>query len=182
MLLTEPVVSPAPLLEQIYRKIQLEHMQGLPVLNPALEVEAVGFIPYNGLWLGILITPWFMNLMLLPATEACPALTDKQSQTRSFPCGAVKFLGNSDESLGNFLFCTLFAPMREFNSQLEARSAAQTVMTGLFVEAIAAEPEPISITPPPVNPIVDLRTAVTAPMTKRDFLRGGFLPVIARES
>ena len=35
--------NPGPLLEEIYRKIHLERMLGLPILNPELEVEAVGF-------------------------------------------------------------------------------------------------------------------------------------------
>lgn len=59
-------------LEEIYRRIHREKMLGLPILNPALEVEAVGFLPYCGHSLGMLITPWFMKLMLLPGEASCP--------------------------------------------------------------------------------------------------------------
>ena len=36
------------------------------MLNPALSVEAVGFRPWDEHWLGVLVTPWFMNLWLMP--------------------------------------------------------------------------------------------------------------------
>ena len=31
-------------------------------VNPALAVEAVGFRPWEDHWLGVMVTPWFMNL------------------------------------------------------------------------------------------------------------------------
>ena len=40
------------------------------MVNPALAVEAVGFRPWGEHWLGILITPWFMNLVLMPRVGA----------------------------------------------------------------------------------------------------------------
>ena len=36
-------------------------MQGLAIVNPALEVEAVGFAPWQDHWLGVMVTPWFMS-------------------------------------------------------------------------------------------------------------------------
>ncbi|MCU7849425.1 MAG: [NiFe]-hydrogenase assembly chaperone HybE [Candidatus Thiodiazotropha sp. (ex Lucinoma kastoroae)] len=53
-------------LEQQFRTIEQQRMEGLPLLNKALRVEAVSFCEWNGLCLGVLITPWFMNLMLIP--------------------------------------------------------------------------------------------------------------------
>ena len=47
-------------------RIQRERMADIPLLNPALEVQAVGFSVWEAYCLGVLITPWFMNLMLLP--------------------------------------------------------------------------------------------------------------------
>ena len=45
-------------------------MEGLDFVNPALSVEAVAFAPWQGHWLGVLITPWFMNLILAPRDTA----------------------------------------------------------------------------------------------------------------
>lgn len=167
---------PGPSLEEAYRKIHREHMLGLPILNPDLEVEAVGFVPFRGLWAGILITPWFMKLMLLSGTEACPVLAEGESQSWLFPGGALKFYAGFEAETGSCQACSLFSPMREFSSQDEARAAAQAVMEGLFTESASVEPEPAPAPTRPAGPLAEMRAAVAAPMTKRDFLRGSFLP------
>ena len=58
-----------------FERIGRESMRGLPFYNEALSVEAVGFERFGDAWLGVLITPWFMNLMLvsdqpIPYSEA----------------------------------------------------------------------------------------------------------------
>ncbi len=168
---------PGPLLEEIYRKIHREHMLGLPILNPDLEVEAVGFVPFRGLWVGVLITPWFMSLMLLSGTALCPVLAEGESQSWLFPGGALKFYAGFEAEVGPCQVCSLFSPMREFADQEEARAAAQAVLNGLFAEIVSIEPEPpVPVQTQPAGPLAEMRAAVAAPMTKRDFLRGSFLP------
>ena len=57
-------------LMDFYRRVETERMQGLPLLNPALRVEAVGFRLAEedaSVAEGVLITPWFMSLLRLPA-------------------------------------------------------------------------------------------------------------------
>lgn len=172
---------PGPLLEEIYRKIHREHMLGLPILNPDLAVEAVGFVPFRGLWLGIMVTPWFMNLMLLTGTALCPVLADGESQSWQFPGGALKFYAGFEAEVGSCQVCSLLSPMREFANQEEARSAAQAVLNGLFTELVSVEPDPVPVHTQPAGPLAEMRVAVAAPMTKRDFLRGSFLPGRQRE-
>ena len=174
------VVNPSPLLEKTFRQIQQEHMLGLPILNPYLDVEAVGFVQFQGLWLGILITPWFMNLMLLSGTERCPALAEGKHQSWQFPGGTLKFDGGFDAKLGSYQACSFFAVMGKFTNQNEARSAAQAVLKGLLsgVANVATEPEQVQ----PVGPLAEIRAAIEAPMSKRDFLRGNFLPGRKRET
>lgn len=173
---------PGPLLEEIYRKIHRERMLGLPILNPDLAVEAVGFVPFRGLWAGIVVTPWFMNLMLLSGTALCPVLADGKSQSWLFPSGALKFYAGFEAAIGSCQVCSLFSPMREFANQDEARAAAQAVMEGLFTESVSVEPEPAPVPTQPAGPLAEMRVVVAAPMTKRDFLRGSFLPGRQRES
>lgn len=170
-------IHPGPMLEEIYRKIHCEHMLGLPILNPDLEVEAVGFVQFHGLWVGILITQWFMNLMLLSGTAMCPVLAEGVSQSWLFPGGVLKFCAGFEAEAGSSQVCSLFSPMREFANQEEARSAAQAVLNGLFTEAVNIEPEPpVPVQTQPAGPLAEMCAAVAAPMTKRDFLRGRFLP------
>ena len=56
-------------LERAFRQVAETRMQGVPLLNAALQVQAVGFAPLAdepGVALGVLVTPWFMNLLRLP--------------------------------------------------------------------------------------------------------------------
>lgn len=177
---SQKTANPGPLLEEIYRKIHRERMFGLPILNPELEVEAVGFAPHKGLWVGVLITPWFMNLMLLSGTATCPALAEGGSQYWPFPGGPLQFSAGFEAEVGSFQVCSLFSPMGEFANQDEARAAAQAVMDGLLTASASVEPAPEPVQPLSAGPLEEMRAAVAAPMTKRDFLRS-FLPGKKRE-
>lgn len=158
-------------LAEIYRRVYREQMLGLPIINPNLAVEAVGFTSFRGHVLGILITPWFMKLMLLPGTAPWAELRDGESQSWLFPGGVLKFIAERDDQLGPYQACSLFSPMSAFRGQDDARAAAEAVLHGLFSETPAAEP----VVVPRVGPLAELQEAVAAPMSKRDFLRGSFI-------
>jgi rubredoxin len=57
----EPCLNPAAQLESLFRQIADTRMQGIPILNPALQVQAIGFRQWDGphglLWVGVLLTP-----------------------------------------------------------------------------------------------------------------------------
>ena len=73
-----PPVLTASCIESVYQSIA-GHMRELPLFNPALGVRMVGWqsIPQGrGVagQLGVLVTPWCMNLWVQPAGEQlCPA-------------------------------------------------------------------------------------------------------------
>jgi [NiFe] hydrogenase assembly HybE family chaperone len=58
--------DPSPRLEAAFVRIQRDAMAGVPMLHPALRVQALGFARWEGHWLGALVTPWFLNLVLVP--------------------------------------------------------------------------------------------------------------------
>ena len=70
--------NPAPALEAAYCRAQATRMAGLPFLNGSLAVEAIGFAPWQAHWLGVVVTPWFMNLVVAPRDAA---------QWRALPAG-----------------------------------------------------------------------------------------------
>ena len=55
-------------LETVFRDIAATRMEGVPLLHASLQVQAVDFAPEpeGDFALGVLVTPWFMNLMRLP--------------------------------------------------------------------------------------------------------------------
>ena len=86
--------DPASRVERAFAAIAATRMAGLPLCNPALAVEACGFRPWNGLWLGVLVTPRAINLMLLPdGNPAFRRLGADQRQTWTFPSGDYAFHG-----------------------------------------------------------------------------------------
>ncbi len=125
-------------LEADFREIFNAKMRDVPMVNHALHVAAVGFQPWEGGFLGVLVAPWFMNLVLLPA-ESRPALGAGEKEVIAFPSGEYEFLHNAREMVGPYLACSLFSPMGDFTSQLQAVDVARAVMAELFRSENRAE-------------------------------------------
>jgi len=124
------------LLETAFHRIHTTRMPGIPILNPALEVEAFGFRNWNGMRVGVLITPWSINLVILRELDAAlPALRLNELRSWSFPSGSYEFMGGNEPECGPFDFCSLFSPALEFRDQAAARAVAESVMTQLFAPA-----------------------------------------------
>ncbi|RVT83230.1 [NiFe]-hydrogenase assembly, chaperone, HybE [Rhodobacteraceae bacterium CCMM004] len=108
-------------------------MRDVPLVNKALHVEAVGFRAHGDGWLGVLLSPWFMNLVLLPGpAQDWSTLTPGAKQTLAFPSGDYEFLHNVRETVGGYKACSLFSPMDQFASQMKAVEVARAVMAALF--------------------------------------------------
>lgn len=164
--------DPSPLIERVFRGIEAERMRGLPFINPALAVEAVGFRRWDGRWLGVLITPWFMNLMLLPdAPAAWRSVRHGEYAGYTLPSGVYEFLSAHEPALGDYQSCSLFSPMFEFADQAGARATALAVLQALFDPAARA-----GLQGPGTAPAGPLADESAAPVSKRDFLRGRWSP------
>lgn len=146
-------------LEGVFRAIAAERMHDVPILNPALEVEAVGMRPWRGHWLCALVTPWFISLVLLRGDGAWRTVPDRDSVWHDFPSGHFEFLGASEPGLGEFHACSLFSPVQEFADHATARETARIALESLFDPALLGEP--------PRN----ARTGGPG-LSRRDFLRG----------
>jgi [NiFe] hydrogenase assembly HybE family chaperone len=134
-------------LEDFYRLVQRERMQGIPLLNAALCVEAVGFEwtsteDEEPVAEGVLITPWFMSLVRLPAQPLPHGGQVGRSFVRDFGSERFDFIGAHDPAIGYHETCALFSPMGEFATQALARETAR--------EALALTRPAPPVTPPPV--------------------------------
>jgi len=155
--------NPAPRLEAAYARIWRTRMAGLPFLNANLRVEAVGFRPWEGQWLGALVTPWFVNLVLLPGEGAWPSLAVGAERFVKLPAGTFRFIAGRDDELGEHHACSLFSPALEFADHEAARAVAQASLDALFDAANAQAPEGRG-----------KEGAEPAAVSKRDFIRGRF--------
>ncbi len=107
-------------------------MRDVPLVNKALQVEAVGFRRYDGHILGVLVSPWFMNLIVLPDGQDWSGLVAGEKEVIGFPSGEYEFLHNTREMTGGYKACSLFSPMADFTRQKDATDVARAVMEALF--------------------------------------------------
>lgn len=122
-------------LEGIFRDIEEQRMCDVPVCNPALRVEAVGFREWGEYHLGVMLSPWFMNLMLLPKDpQALAEAGIGSKRMQAFPSGRYEFVLGEEAELGRYLVCSLFSPVFEFDDQATAVAVASMSLEGLMDE------------------------------------------------
>ena len=119
-----------------YRRVGDERMRGLPFYNDRLSVEAVGFRTWKGRLLGVLITPWFMNLVLLAGAEdEWDRLPPGEAARWEFPSGKYELNPVRIKDVETYLSAALFSTVQDFPNQETARAVAEKVLTNLFQEA-----------------------------------------------
>ncbi len=120
-------------LERVFTIIEKEQMAGIPVLNLKLEVEAIGFHDFEGRCLGVIITPWLMNLMLFPSIDdEWSGLGVGDRHSHEFPVGRRDFIVNHFDEIGICHTRALYSPMSGFSGQEQARIAARRAMNELM--------------------------------------------------
>lgn len=115
-------------LETCFTLIQQQRMAGIPILNPVLRVQAVDFHLYQQTWLGVLISPWFMNILFM--RDDGLAVGTKIMHT--FPAGQFDFTVAHEDALGFYQSCSLYSPMFDFDQQDTAVQTAQAALQALL--------------------------------------------------
>ena len=129
-------------LESVFGEIERERMTGIPILNPRLRVASIGMRPCSGGWLSVLVTPWFIDAILLPESEADAEAWAAQPAgskvQHDLPAGTFEFICAAEQDLGPYRLCSLFSPVLQFENQEAAVAAAQGAMTALFDDGSAS--------------------------------------------
>ncbi len=168
-------------LEAEFNEIWHSKMRDVPMVNRNLEVRAVGFRVYEGRLLGVLLSPWFMNLVLLPTEdEDWDRLTPGEKEVISFPSGRYEFTHNTRPMIGGYKACSLFSMMGDFKTQADAVEVASAVMQALFNEEnvaetdrsadirAAREAEIAESTPAPIDPEPSRRAVITGGIANQE--------------
>jgi [NiFe] hydrogenase assembly HybE family chaperone len=143
-----------------FRVIAEERMRGLPICNERLEVEATGFRPFAGGWIGVLVTPWTMNVLMLPAEVEPWRPAEAGRRLRIIlPSGEHEFLTGGDEVVGAWRSRSLYSPVTCFGDPAAARAAGLAALEKLMTPAV-----PQAGAPDPAGPALD----------RRQVLRGTF--------
>lgn len=157
-----------------FQQIGVERIYGLPIYNDRLTVEAIDFQPCEGGLIGVLVTPWFMNIMLLP-DDTNPYQRQELGEKVKYQLesGEHEFVIGEDEEVGRYLFRTVTSPTHCYKKQIAAVASGQKALTALLTPPEQEEQE---------EPVVSQRVDFTPRpkeekhnRSRRDFLRG-FVP------
>jgi [NiFe] hydrogenase assembly HybE family chaperone len=141
------VVAACRRIEDSYRQIQATRMGDLGLCHPQLRVEALGFEPDPAepqIAIGVLVTPWSMNLLRIALDAAAEAALAQVGRKRLRGVGghSVEFLGSHEAAIGRFEACSLFSPMSGFADHDTALATAREVLRLLRAPATAASSAP----------------------------------------
>ena len=166
--------TPSSLLQQVFSRIAATRMAGLPIVNPALQVQVVGMRAWQGCWVGVLVTPWTISLAMMPGDALLERLSPDSKATWTFPSGSYEFMGLDEPELGVCHLCSLISPVQEFAAQQDAVATAEAVMENLMQAPADAERD--KTTRQAVETArLQGQSVARQDVSRRDFLRGAFL-------
>lgn len=120
-------------------------MRGLPILNERLEVAVVERLARSGDWIGVLVTPWCMNLVAMPADpvagDADPSWSPGITRALDLPAGRISLAVAIEPALGPYASCPLISPMWDFPDQASALAMARSTLDAFFVPETAPATE-----------------------------------------
>ena len=121
--------NPASELEREFQNIYQTRMKGLPICNNTLQVRALAFQTYRGHWIGSLVTPWSILVVLVCGNETnWPTTREGTIVPIPLPAGSFSFLTMKSERFGSFFACSLMSPIDSLFNQRSAEAFAQKAL------------------------------------------------------
>ena len=117
-------------------------MSDLPLYNQKVSVEAVDFLPFGGMGLGVLVTPWFINLKFLPL-DPVPFETENVGRvmTVELPAGQRAFALGGDEVTGLYWSHCIMSPLTDTLDHAAAVAVARSRLARVLTKP-SNEPAP----------------------------------------
>ena len=109
----------------------------MPIYSEKIAIEAIGFRLFGeGELLGVVLTPWFMNMTLLPI-EPVPMEMAKIGRTVSveLPAGKRAFVVGGDQTIGLYKAHSLHSPVLNFTLPGQAQAEARRMLALLMAPA-----------------------------------------------
>jgi [NiFe] hydrogenase assembly HybE family chaperone len=130
----ETLTARVAVLQAAFAEIARTRMHGVAVLHARVGIEAVDFaITEPDVALGVLVTPWFMNLIRLPLCYLEQARVDQVGQKSHHSAGglSMEFTIAFEPAVGVFESCSLFSPVTMFQDHAAIVATAREVMRAL---------------------------------------------------
>ena len=154
-------------LTERYKEIGDTQMKSLPAYNHGLRVETIGFRPFGKDSIGISISPWFMNITIIPGdADNVEGIKDGDKVIRALPAGEFEFVMGRVSGVGPVLSCSLFSPMDDFASHAVAQETAMAALAALFNKNI--DDIEIKDEPPAPAPKTDRRELIFGRRSRKE--------------
>ena len=125
--------NPGELVARCFR----ERAEPAGPVNSLLSCTSVGFTRCQGDWLGVVITPWFMDLVLLPGGgNLWGDIPAGQRRYVELPQRTVAFTAAEDDRLGAYQHAPLVATVASLPDMAAAVALANQVMLGICGDAM----------------------------------------------
>ena len=150
---------PASDFEAEFQLIFNNHMKGLPICHNGLQVRAIGFQNFKKHWIGAMVTPWSILVVLAQGNKSnWPEIQVGKILSITLPAGAFSLLGMASDRLGKFLACSLMSPVDPLFNQRSAEAfAARALMLMLTPESDSS------------HTTHSTRSAIPENLSRRDF-------------
>ena len=120
--------NPAPLLVAQYERIAREEMQVLPFYHASMPIVAECVL-FEGQWLGCVLTPWMLSVVLLPGPDQLwPVRSSSDRIALQLPCGNMTFMVGELPETGQLLACSLMSPLDPHLGAGEGRSLVSSTL------------------------------------------------------
>ncbi|HDL6590686.1 TPA: hydrogenase-2 assembly chaperone [Yersinia enterocolitica] len=115
--------NPAALLEQVFGQVAVDEMRGLPFYRDHIPLRACGFQLFEQQWIGALLTPWMLSLVVLPGPQqSWQRRAVGERLMLALPCGTIGFTVSEIAGCGQYLSRSLMSPL---DTSLSAERALQ---------------------------------------------------------
>ncbi|MER2539014.1 MAG: [NiFe]-hydrogenase assembly chaperone HybE [Azonexus sp.] len=132
--------DPGPLLEAHFQQLWEESVADTRQTNPALQVKVIGFVRCEGDWVGVMVTPWFIHLLLLPGGGTLWGdIPDGQRRYLDLPGSTYYFTATEAPGIGPYQYTALLDNINQVADMATARHLADDALrTALNLRAATA--------------------------------------------
>ncbi|SUW63834.1 Hydrogenase-2 operon protein hybE [Buttiauxella agrestis] len=136
--------DPSTLLEDAFQAVAQKQMRQLPFYRAHIPVRACCFQLFEHQWLGSMLTPWMLSLMVLPGPgQVWPMRIVGEKLALILPCGNVRFTVGEMDGCGQYLAASLMSPLeKQLSVDTMIMLAEQTARMALSLPVVdSTQPE-----------------------------------------
>ncbi|MGG7448343.1 hydrogenase-2 assembly chaperone [Kosakonia oryzendophytica] len=117
--------SPHGEVQAAFAAVAAGEMHDLPFVHPHMPISVTPFTLFEGQWIGCVITPWMLSLLIFPGPQQCWVRRNVGERIGlRLPYGEMTFTVGEMPALAQYLSCSLMSPLaRELRAEQGASLA-----------------------------------------------------------